>query len=188
MVTKDYLQNILTISLEKLYDDDNDYFLIKHDVNERSITHKLACYIQEEIDKDKEEANWNVDCEYNRIGSSPINPKRLMLPIEGVSTDDIKAKTVFPDIIIHHRGKKGINNNLLVIEVKKVHRINFESCEVKHDFYKLDQYTNQLKYQFGLFLNLNIDGASGCWWINGKREFQQNQPKVLYSYVNIILT
>ena len=85
----------------------NDWKLLKSDVNERSITHKLAIYLQENF------PNFDVDCEYNRDG---LDPKMLNLPVSNILDNDTEAKTVFPDIIIHERGTK---NNILVIEVKK---------------------------------------------------------------------
>jgi hypothetical protein len=77
------------------------------DVNERSITHKIAEYLQYNFKE------WNVDCEYNRLGDKV---KTLPKPIK-TNSNDTDAKTIFPDIIVHKRGK---NENLLVIEVKKV--------------------------------------------------------------------
>jgi hypothetical protein len=55
----------------------------------------------------------HVDCEYNR---NHDEPKRLELPVEPSRSDDTNAKSVFPDIIVHHRNTQ---DNLLVIEVKK---------------------------------------------------------------------
>jgi hypothetical protein len=37
-----------------------DQYLLIHDLNERTIAHKLAVYLQEEFNK------YDVDCEYNR--------------------------------------------------------------------------------------------------------------------------
>jgi len=37
-----------------------DSYLLEIDVNERTITHRLAMYLQEEFE------DWDVDCEYNR--------------------------------------------------------------------------------------------------------------------------
>ena len=45
--------------------------------------------------------------------------KRLNVNYESVTDRDIEAKTVFPDIIVHHRQSE---DNLLVIEKKKRHR------------------------------------------------------------------
>ena len=47
---------------------DNDLYLLRINANERSLSHCLAIYLQEEFPA------FNVDCEYNRDG---IDPKRL---------------------------------------------------------------------------------------------------------------
>lgn len=44
----------------------NDAYLLEHDVNERSITHKLAEYLQQELRKYSEFNDYQVDCEYNK--------------------------------------------------------------------------------------------------------------------------
>ncbi len=80
--------------------------LLEVDANERSITHKMAEYLQRAF------LDWQVDCEYNRLGSIV---KRLPDPTE-VGTDDTDGQTIFPDIIVHKRKARA---NLLVIEVKK---------------------------------------------------------------------
>ena len=95
-------------------------FLLKHDINERSITHKLAEYVQKYF------SDYNVDCEYNRMPEKSNNngeaetkfiPKELHLNVSKISSDDDKGTTVYPDIIIHKRGSN--DSNLIVIEVKK---------------------------------------------------------------------
>ena len=42
-----------------------DKALIRVNANERSLSHKLAMYLQEQFEKD----GWDVDCEYNRFGA-----------------------------------------------------------------------------------------------------------------------
>jgi len=86
----------------------HDSLLLELDVNERSITHKFAEYLQAEFPE------WHVDCEYNRRENLP---KVLQVAAaEPVRADDTNAKTVYPDIIVHHRNT---GENLLVIEIKK---------------------------------------------------------------------
>jgi hypothetical protein len=48
-----------------------DEYLLRHDVSERSITHKLGFYLQGFFPE------WDVDCEYNRNGH---DPKTVGLP------------------------------------------------------------------------------------------------------------
>jgi len=80
--------------------------LISLNANERSLTHKLAEYLQREF------SELNVDCEYNRLGTLV---KRLPPP-QPSQTDDESGRTIFPDIIVHKRNSK---DNWLVVEVKK---------------------------------------------------------------------
>lgn len=109
----------------------NDHYLLEKDVNERSITHKFAEYIQQFL------GDWHVDCEYNRDAD---DPKSLILKVSCTPSDDTEAVTVFPDIIIH---KRGTNKNFAVIECKKT------SSKISDD-QKLRAYLrehNKLKYK-----------------------------------------
>ena len=114
----------------------HDGYLLTCDLNERSITHKFAEHLQLEFPE------WNVDCEYNRDND---DPKRLALPPRhDINSDDIDAKTVFPDIIIHQRVT---DQNIAVIEVKK--STNPEGDE--WDMRKLAAFKDQLGYRVALF-------------------------------------
>jgi hypothetical protein len=121
-----------------------DAHLLKIDVNERSITHRLAVHLQNAF------KGWDVDCEYNR---NLYDTKKLVIgndvhiPVEANPTDDDQGKTVYPDIIVHHRGT---DHNLLVVEVKKT------TSHVSKDFdlNKLREYKRQLGYTYALFLCL----------------------------------
>jgi hypothetical protein len=122
----------------------NDIFLLENDVNERTITHKLAEYIQGAFE------NWHVDCEYNKnYQNSELLQKNLLLPRNSkkVDIDDLEAKTVYPDIIVHGRGT---DSNLLVMEVKK----STSTQSIDFDTLKLHQYKKELHYKYALFLIL----------------------------------
>jgi hypothetical protein len=117
----------------------NDSYLLDVDANERSISHKLGVYLQD-IFKD-----WDVDCEYNRIFDFE---KRVDLPRKyDVSNWDTEATTVYPDIIVHHRGT---DENLLVIEMKK----NALNKPDEFDSLKLKEFKKQLGYQFAVALRI----------------------------------
>jgi hypothetical protein len=121
-----------------------DYFLLEADTNERSITHKLAEYLQQEFPQ------MDVDCEYNRHGRET---KIIQVPRDNVNWDDTEARTVFPDIIIHKRGID--ESNLLVVEVKK--SSNPQTREF--DRIKLMAFTAYpYNYQFGLLLEISVNG------------------------------
>lgn len=119
-----------------------DLTLLRDNVNERSITHKLAGHLEKHFN------GYCVDCEYNR---NQGEVKKIHPFPETVGTDDTNATTVFPDIIVHQRGKPEGIGNLLVIEVKK------SACserEKQRDRIKLEAYKRdpRLKYAYAVFL------------------------------------
>ena len=114
-----------------------DGYLLDVGAHERSITHKLGCYLQNEF------PNWDVDCEYNRDGHCP----------KKVTLDETKfsgESSVYPDIIIHKRGREG--PNLLVIEVKSNPDKQVEA--VKRDLNKLRAYKRKLDYEYAVFIKV----------------------------------
>ena len=112
----------VTCSIKELLKE--DAALLVHDVNERTITHKLAEKLARHF------GDLDVDCEYNRQHNR-IEPKRLpplsYPPTAG--TDDTEGLTIFPDIIIHLRATE---ENLLVIEAKKSSNRNKDSTARDH--------------------------------------------------------
>lgn len=143
--SKEELEKKVNKALDKLRK--NDEFLLKNEVNERTITHKLAEYLYQEFEE------WDVDCEYNRLRDIP---KWLNVPKNKINWnwDDVEAKTVFPDIIIHHRNLTGAENNLLVIETKK----STSNVGKEFDERKLEGFTSsQYNYQFGIFIRFYCD-------------------------------
>ena len=88
-------------------------YLLEANVNERSLTHKFAEHLQALVGRE-----WAVDCEYNRYGAGAKVIEDLITVVgPSTSTFETKARTVYPDIIVHRRGPAG--PNLLVIEAKK---------------------------------------------------------------------
>ena len=141
-----------------------DSFLIDADTNERTISHKLAEYLQEEFPK------LNVDCEYNRHGTD-IKKLNTIIITNKVGLYDIEAKTIFPDIIIHERNTD--NRNLLVIEVKKSsNRRGHQLDKTKLGLLTKDDY----RYHFGLFLELSMSDTNDVleWYANGWVLYEQN--------------
>jgi hypothetical protein len=123
---------------------ETDRELLDNDVNERSITHKLAEHIQREF------KDWHVDCEYNRKWHMPKTLEGKYFA--GVYPhDDIHARTVYPDIIIHHRET---TENLVAIEVKK--RSNPDGLDI--DRAKLAGFREELGYKNTVLVIL--DGSS----------------------------
>lgn len=117
---------------------EKDGYLLKVDANERSITHRLAIHLESVF------PGYNVDCEYNRNG---IDPKILINFKKETNSDDTSGKTVYPDIIIHHRGE---NSNFIVIEAKKI------SNRDDSDKEKLVIYKKELSYKYAYFVRFPI--------------------------------
>ena len=152
--------NKVVTALRKFYAD--EIWLLEHDLGERTLTHRLAVYLEPQF------PGWQVDCDYDRLGE-----RTLRLPHGTiVSTDDHLAKSVYPDIVVHQRE---IPNNLLAIEVRKAS--NHQPPE--HDRHKLQALTDPhlwFAYGIGVYLVLGkksvvsdvyvggvIDGPSSAW-------------------------
>jgi hypothetical protein len=61
-----------------------DTHLLDKDLGERTLTHRVAVYLESRF------TGWDVDCDYNRLGE-----RRLRLPKGSiVSTDDDSGKSV----------------------------------------------------------------------------------------------
>lgn len=145
-------------ALDKLKENDN--ILLEINVNERTISHKLAEYLQIKF------SDLSVDCEYNRHNDLI---KKLNMPTDHISWDDVESKTVFPDIVVHKRNTD--DENLLVIEIKK------SSSRIGHQFdiHKLKAFTSEpYNYKFGLFLEISVDGGNNClkWFKDGELHFE----------------
>ena len=126
---------------------EKDSYLLTAKANERSITHRFAMYIEEQF------PGFNVDCEYNRDG---MESKRLETFKRPVDSADEKGVTVYPDIIVHHRGTA---NNLLVVEAKL--SSNDSPCQSHAtctcDHCKLRAYKSDLGYVHAFYVVFPVD-------------------------------
>ena len=118
---------------------EKDGYLLKVNANERSITHRLAIHLESVF------PGYDVDCEYNREG---VDPKILKDFKKKIDSDDSNGVTVFPDIIIHHRGKR---DNFIVIEAKKLLSTDDSDKE------KLVIYKKELLYKHAYFVKFPVD-------------------------------
>jgi len=134
----------------------NDSLLFVKKASERSVSHKLAEYLQKRF------PDWDVDCEYNRKGP---HPKLL----EGIRKCSGRRRTdrIFPDIIVH---KRSTNANMLVIEMK----INADnSCDIA----KLKLLTDRhygYSYKLGLFIKFDTKGNPSLKWFRDGKELTGN--------------
>ena len=125
-------------ALEEFYA--RETHLLDKDLGERALTHQLAVHIEKQF------GDWDVDCDYNRLGERLFRlPKGTI-----VSTDDELGKSVYPDIVVHRRG---VPENLLAIELRKA--ANHQSAQ--HDQHKLRGLTDPhlwFAWRIGVLLTL----------------------------------
>lgn len=144
------IRDKLTVALTKLYE--RDRVLLDIDANERSLTHKLAEYLQVQFE------GWHVDCEYNK---EVDQVKRLPWKIS--KHED--GSRVYPDIIVHERKT---SNNLLVIEVKKSGISGFDDLEKLREFAT----NSKFGYKNGIFLELGVSSISVQCFSKEKNDFE----------------
>jgi hypothetical protein len=145
-LTKTLIENRLKNALRRLYF--HDSALIVNDVHERSITHRLAVHLGTVF------YEWDVDVEYNRNAGDVKRISEVTMDLLSQISDMQEVvfggKTVYPDIIIH---KRNTSENLLVIEVKKVHSTEYSD---QYHLEKLKAYLleDTLRYKYAAFIKL----------------------------------
>ena len=149
-MNKTQLINILETAKKAFLE--KDVYLLEVEANERSLTHKFGEHLQAVIGD-----SWDVDCEYNRRGFDTKTIYATDIVGGWVKTDDLSAKTVYPDIIVHKRGPGG--PNLLVIEAKK----NATDKDEENDNKKLALIQEQYGYRFSVFINFIIKDRGIIW-------------------------
>jgi hypothetical protein len=107
---------------------ERDLGLIQDRANERSVTHRVAVYLEERF------PDWNVDCEYNRQG------------LHGNPKVDPMGRKRLPDIVVHRRGTA---DNLVVIEAKPSWA---SKTKKEHDREKLIQIACKHRYKFAFVM------------------------------------
>ena len=105
-----------------------DSYLLKNDAHEVTISHKLACYLQDMFEE------FDVDIEFNK---NLKDSKRV--------DNEIRR----PDIIVHKRGTN--DSNFIAIEIKKCSNAN-----KNFDIEKIGSIMNELNYQYGFYIEFNV--------------------------------
>lgn len=166
-ITQETLMTLLKEALTKLYV--KDWYILEHNCHERSITHKLAEYLQELL------PNYDVDCEYNldidnenkrkkwiskevitKIKSEIKNIKGNLDTNNWNLSEEIEklSKGFYPDIIVHKRDTN--KYNMLVIEVKKSNNIDTELDIQKLIALTSQNTPNHYKYLLGAQITVDV--------------------------------
>jgi len=178
----------------------NDEFLLIDDVFEKSISHKIAVYLERFFQPNC------VDVEYNRLGSkrkskriknfkdffendwinhnekliskyynlNDTNHDAFRTEMNKIYKSNKRNKMVFPDIIVHKRGEE--LENFLVLEIKKTKE---KPLKKLFDIIKLHFYKIALGYNYAAFIEFNnVEGdiIIGIHWIKDS----ENELKIVY--------
>ena len=104
--------------LKKIFCKANNKFLfkeielLKSDVSERCICSTLKNYIEYEIRKSVKYKDYYVDTEYNRNACH----------VKTIINNDFRIVRITCDLIVHSRGKRKNDDNLIALEIKKSYR------------------------------------------------------------------
>lgn len=104
---RDEVSEVVNQTIDQVIERDHE--LLDLGVTERALAHQLAVKLQALIP-----AHYYVDCEYNR---HLRHIRKLQLPHRDALDSDVRARTVYPDIVVHRRNTH--DDNLLVLELNK---------------------------------------------------------------------
>jgi hypothetical protein len=125
-------------------------------VGERAISAQIGWALESLVRQTAELGLWSVDIEYDREGLEG-ELKRRYDQVETIpqhqSSPGLKPafKLGVPDVVVHHRGPQGPEDNLLIVEIKRTHRI-FAKNSI--DRRKVDEFMGRHGYQYGCLLGL----------------------------------
>jgi len=125
----------LNKAIQQFLEKDKD--LLERSTNERTISSRLGYYLSLEY-----EPNLQVDCEYNRKGADKKRQEA--------------GNLIYPDILVHERGND--NNNVLVIEIKKVSNTDIQSDQAK--LIELTHPDKEYRYHYGIHLVFDTEKIS----------------------------
>ncbi len=151
-MTKPFIRSIIRKSLMELYSKDALLMDSAYDINERTVTHRLAIYLESYF----QQYGFVVDVEYNRMrgdcSSDAIG--NLMGKRLNWEENEQGSSYVYPDIIVH---KRDTNENLLLIEVK----MSWKNGKRSNDLLKINEYINEIGYRYGVYIELapNIENS-----------------------------
>lgn len=125
---------------------ENHVILIRRKISERCLCGALMYELNKQLEKNAYN-NYYADIEFNRAFENTINNVKHLPDEEGT------PKRVFPDIIVHSRGKV-TPDNLLAIEMKKS-TARKEAKERDKNRLSLLTSSYPYKYKLGVYYEIN---------------------------------
>lgn len=127
---------------------ENHASLLKRELSERCLCGALMCELNKQLEKNACN-NYYADIEFNRAFENTINNVKDLPDEEGT------PKRVFPDIIVHSRGKV-TPDNLLALEMKKS-TARREAKERDKNRLSLLTSSYPYKYKLGVYYEINFE-------------------------------
>lgn len=139
-IENEKLKKLLEQSLDMFYSSDANEILPKEGV-ERTCVFHIGIYMQYLMNGYDCFRNFNLDCEYNKLGETP----KKMYEFED-------ENGIQPDLILHQRDT---DNNLMVVEFKGYwNRENINNDVRKLEYLTSKDSENKYKYQLGALVVL----------------------------------
>ena len=147
--TKEDIETIIIDSCDIVKEKQPMLFMKKHNIHERTLAAELKSVMEEKFNE------FHVNCEYNRMTdeNGVQIPKRI-----GLKPDSKDPSSVYPDIIVH-RQEDGLHN-LLIVEIK----MSWKNQKKQDDIDKLNLYIKELKYKYGLYLEIDEEEITDKQW------------------------
>ncbi len=143
---KPEIEKLISLALNDLYKYDVYLLSKNYNINERTVTHRLAIYLENYFS----EFGYHVDVEYNRMRKDYDNKDELgNLMGKKLNWEETGegSNFVYPDIIVH---KRDTDENLIEIEVKMAWKNNKKN----YDYEKINEYMSQSDYRYGVYIEL----------------------------------
>lgn len=125
---------------------ENHASLLKRELSERCLCGTLMCELNKQLEKNACN-NYYADIEFNRAFENTINN------VKHLPDEECTPKRVFPDIIVHSRGKV-TPDNLLALEMKKS-TARREAKERDKNRLSLLTSSYPYKYKLGVYYEIN---------------------------------
>ena len=146
-MNREAVRKIINAAVDKLYQKDGTVLRKEDDMQESTIIHRLAMYLEEYFQQD----GYVVDIEYSKMSRTynGVCENVGTLLVGKLSKSPIGAgkNDIYPDIVVH---KRDTNDNLIEIEVS----IAWRNSGKLHDLRKVNEYMKLLRYTHGVYVEL----------------------------------
>lgn len=170
-MTPEYVLFLLKQAICSFYE--HDHKLLEMAAHERACVSRVAIYLQQLLNKEPDAKNLCVDCDYGSMTTDTGEEFKKYMDANGAyGGGDGQYGRIFPDLIIHERGKQ--DNNLLVAEFKGYwHRHPWNEDKTKLECLTADAPSENLKpyfkYELGVFVALGRQQAYFVDFENGQQ-------------------